>query len=162
MSYPYHRPRPGLLTFIGIVSLIWSSLTLIGSVVTALVLLLVGAGSWLLSPLAGAIGTLVVTLVVLWMAASSILSILLFNAGWKTLKDDPAGIRLHRLWAWISLALDVIGLLGSGGTAPNSWTGVVYAIAVLIITSSPEVMSYYGFDPRVKPPKQGMYPDDLV
>ena len=75
--------------------------------------------------MAGAVGTLLVTLVVLWLAASSILSILLFNAGWKTLRDDPAGIRVHRLWAWISLALDIIALIGSGGTAPNSWTGVV-------------------------------------
>jgi hypothetical protein len=161
MSLPHQRPRPGLLTFIGIVSLIWSSMTLVGSVVAAFLLLIVGAGSWFLGPLAGAVGTLVVTLVVLWMAASSILSILLFNAGWKTLKDDPAGIRLHRLWAWISLALDVIALIGSGGTAPNSWTGVAYAIAVLYITSSPEVLSYYGFDPRVKPPKPGVWTDDL-
>jgi hypothetical protein len=150
------------LTFIGIVSLIWSSLTLIGSVVMALVLLLVGAGSWFLSPMAGVVGTTLATLIIVWMAASSILSILLFNAGWKTLKDNPAGITLHRLWAWISLALDAIALLGSGGTAPNSWTGIVYAIAVLIITSSPEVTSYYSFDPRVKPPDAGTYPDDLI
>jgi hypothetical protein len=53
-------------------------------------------------------------------------------------------------------------LIGSAGTAPNSWTGVVYAIAVLYITSSPEVLSYYGFDPRVKPPKPGAYNDDLA
>jgi hypothetical protein len=142
------------------VSLIWSSMTLIGSVVTAILLLFVGAGSWFLGPLAGAVGTLVVTLVVIWMAASSILSILLFNAGWKTLKDDPAGIRLHRLWAWISLALDLIALIGSGGTAPNSWTGVGYAVAVLIITSSSDVIAYYGLDPRVKPPKPGVWTDD--
>src|SRR5438309_9960151 len=90
MSYPYHRPRPGLLTFIGIVSLIWSSLTLIGSVVTALILLLVGAGSWFLGPLAGAVGTLVVTLVVLWRAASPSLRLSLSNAGSQTLMDDPA------------------------------------------------------------------------
>ena len=162
MSSAYHRPRPGLLTLIGVVSLIWSSMTLIGSVVATFFLLLAGAGSWLLGPLAGAVGTAVVALVVAWMAASSILSILLFNAGWKTLKGDPAGIRLHRLWAWISLALDVIGLLGSGGTAPNSWTGVVYAIAVLYITSTPEVLSYYGFDPRARPPKPGVWNDELA
>src|SRR3954452_614149 len=102
------RPRPGLLTFIGIVSLIWSSMTLVGSVVMVFVLFLVGAGSWFLGPVAGAVGTLLVTLVCLWMVASSILSILLFQAGLKTLRDDPAGLRLHRLWAWISLALDVV------------------------------------------------------
>ncbi|WP_435006204.1 hypothetical protein P12x_003832 [Tundrisphaera lichenicola] len=160
--HPPRYSRPGLLTFIGIVSLIWSSVTLIGSVGAVLALLLVGAGSWLLGPLAGAVGTFVVVLAVLWLTASSFLSILLFLAGWKTIHDDPGGIHLHRLWAWISLALDAVALLASVGTAPNSWTGIAYAIGVLYVTSRPDVLAYYGFYPGTKPTGSGYGHDDLA
>ncbi len=165
LIHPTHdrlRPRPGLLTFIGVVSLIWSSMTLLGSVGAAVLFLVLGAGSWFFGLIAGAVGTVVAALVFLWLAASSILAILLFQAGWKTLKDDPDGIRLHRLWAWISLGLDIVGLLASGGTAPNSWTGILYAGAVLYITSQPEVLAYSGQVALAGPKEPGAWTDELA
>ncbi len=87
-----------------------------------------------------------------WMVVSSILSILLFQAGWKTLPRQPAGIRLHRLWAWISLTLDAVLLLLTGGTAAHSWAAILYAVGVLYVTGLPEVRAYHGFDgPGPKP-----------
>ncbi len=155
--------RPGILTVLGVVSLIWSATALVGLVVGALVLVAVGGGSWLLGPVAGAVGTLVGLLMFGWMVASSLLSILLFRAGWKTLRDDPDGIRLHRLWAWISLALDALLVLVSGGSAITSWAAVFYAVGVLYVTGSPEVRAYFGLDGRYeKPAKPRGWDHDLT
>jgi hypothetical protein len=156
------RQRPGILTFLGIVSLIWSTMTLVGTVVGVVLCLLVGAGSWFGGTVVGTIGTIVATLVLLWLVACSILSILLFKAGLDTLRDDPAGIHLHRLWAFISLALDLVGLMATGGMAANSWTGLIYAGAVLYLTNLPEVRAYYGVAPRAAPGKPPVWVDDMA
>src|SRR3954466_14551999 len=111
-SFP---PKPGILTFLGVVSLLWSVTTVLGVIVGIVVSLGLGAGSWLLGPVAGAFGSLLSLAVIAWLVLASLLSILLFQAGWRTLQGDPSGIALHRIWAWISLVLDALALLTTGG-----------------------------------------------
>ncbi|WP_435016854.1 hypothetical protein TA3x_004435 [Tundrisphaera sp. TA3] len=135
-------PKPGVLNLIGVISLLWSLTTVLGVVVGILVLIGLSAGSWLLGPVAGAVGSLLGVLGILWLIAASILSVMLFMAGWRTLQGDPSGIRLHRTWAWISLVLDAVGLLISGGLYVGSWWGVLYAVGVLYVTRTPEVLAY--------------------
>jgi hypothetical protein len=162
MKPTYRRTRPGLLTFIGVVSLIWSSLSLVGVAVGTILSLALGGGSWLGGPAVGAIGSAIALVVILWLVASSLLSILLFVAGLRTLRDDPSGLGLHRLWAWISLVLSVLTLLGSGRSS-SSWAGLAYAVTVLYVTGLPEVRAYvYGSLAHSKPGKPGHWDDDLA
>lgn len=135
-------PKPAILNVIGIISVLWSLTTVLGVFVGVLVLLGLGAGSWLLGPAAGAVGSLLGLLGILWLIGASILSVILFLAGWRTLWGDPSGVRLHRNWAWISLVLDAVGLLISGGLYVGSWWGVLYAVGVLYVTRTPEVLQY--------------------
>lgn len=135
-------PKPPILNVIGVISLVWSLTTVLGVFVGILVLLGLGAGSWLLGPVAGAVGSFFSLLGILWLVGASILSVILFLAGWRTLQGDPYGIRLHRGWAWISLILDALGLLISGGLHAGSWWGVLYAVGVLYVTRTPEVLGY--------------------
>ncbi len=138
-SFP---PKPGILTFIGVVSLLWSVTTVLGVLVGIVVSVGIGAGSWLLGPVAGAFGSLLGLAAIVWLLGASLLSILLFQAGWRTLQGDPSGIALHRVWAWISLVLDAFALLTTGGLHAGSWWGVVYAVGVLYATRLPEVQAY--------------------
>ena len=142
MEYAYLPPKPGVLKFIAVVSLLWSVTTFLAVVVGLVLVLALGAGSWLLGPAAGAVGSVLGILAILWLIGSSLLSLLLFFAGWKTWRGDPEGIRLHRLWAGISLVLDVLALLTTGGLHAGSWWGVVYAAGVLYATRMPEVLAY--------------------
>ncbi len=142
MSGDVSSSRPGILTFLGVVSLVWSSLSLVGVVLGIVLFAVFGMAGWLGGPVAGAVTMLIGALAILWMVASSFLSFLLARAGWRTLHDDPSGIRLHRTWAWISLALDAVGLLLSGGTLPNSWVGISYALLVLHVTNLHDVQLY--------------------
>ena len=149
----------------GVVSLIWSSLSLVGVVVGGILAFVLGTASWLGGPFVGAVGSAVALLAIGWMVVSSILSILLFQAGLKTLRDDPAGLRLHRLWAWINLALAVLGVLASGRSS-YSWAVLFYAVGVLYITGLSEVRAYYygGLDhgKPVKAGKPGGWDDDFA
>jgi hypothetical protein len=142
MFAPTYPPRPGVLTFIGVVSLLWSITTVLGVIVGIIVSIGIGAGSWLLGPIAGAFGSLLGLMAIVWLVGASLLSILLFQAGWRTLKGDPSGIALHRIWAWISLVLDALALLTTGGLHAGSWWGVIYAVGVLYATRLPEVEAY--------------------
>ena len=162
MKPTYRRNRPGLLTFIGIVSLIWASLSLIRVAIGTVLSLALGGGSWLGGPTVGAIGSSIALLVIFWLFVSSILSVLLFVAGLRTLRDDPSGISLHRLWAWISLILTVLSLLGSGRSS-SSWVSLAYAVTVLYVTGLPEVRAYvYGHFSHAKPGKPGSWDHDLA
>jgi hypothetical protein len=141
------RPyRPGVVTLLGVISLAWSSLTFLGAMFAILAAMLFGAGSWLLGPVAGAVGTVVGGLMVLLILAHSVLAILLFCGGWNTLVGAPSGRELLRLWAWISLVLDGLTLVVTGGLSPTSWWGLIYALAVIVVTDWPEVRAY--FEPR--------------
>ena len=139
---------------IGVVSLVWSSLSLIRLVAGGCSGSRIGAESWLGGPYTGIAGSVVALLAFAWLVASSILSILLFQAGLKTLRDDPAGVRLHRLWAWISLALALLGVLSSGRSS-YSWSTLFYAVGVLYVTGLPEIRAYYGEFGPGKPLKAG-------
>jgi hypothetical protein len=160
--HPYRtRPRPGLLTLIGVVSLIWSLLSLVGVAIAAVLSLVLGLGSWLGGPYVGLVGTVVALIAFLWMVASSILSILLFQAGLKTLRDDSAGVRLHRLWAWISLAIAVFTVLAPGRASSYSWFGLFYAVGVLYVTGLPEVRAYFGEIPLKRSGKPEAWDDEF-
>jgi hypothetical protein len=148
------QPRPALLSLIGGVSLVWSSLSLIRVVAGGVLSFVLGVASWLGGPHVGAVGSVVALIAFAWMIVSSILSILLFQAGLKTLRDDPAGVSLHRVWAWVSLALALLGVLASGRSS-YSWATLLYAVGVLYVTGLPEVRAFAGeFEPG-KPVKTG-------
>lgn len=148
------RTRPGLLTLIGIVSLVWASLSLFRVVAIGFVSVILGGASWMGGVHAGAIGTLIALILIALMVVSSGLSIILFLAGWKTLRDDPAGVRLHRIWAWISLALALISVATSGRSS-HPWIDLFYAVAVLYVTGLPEVRAYFNEARSSKPIKPG-------
>jgi hypothetical protein len=141
---PYEPVRPPILTTIAIVSLIWSGVTVIRVVLWCVLSLVLGMSSWLLGPAIGAMGTLLSLGVVGLMLASSLLSILLFAAAWHTFLGDPAGRDLHKLWAWLNIALDIVVLVFTLGLSPTSWCGLVYACAVLYVMDLPEVRAYFS------------------
>jgi len=156
MSARAFGPRPSVLTLIGWVSLIWSALSLAGVFVGIFLFAVVGAGSWLGGPVVGALGSLIGLVAIAWLVVGSCLSLFLLSAGWRTLADDPSGVDRHRTWAWISLVLDAVALLLSGGLWASSWWGVIYALFVLHATNRPEVHAYrFGVPIRLaagKPP----------
>ena len=137
------RRRPGLLTLLGVVSVALSALGMIRLIAGAVLFLFAGVASWLGGPQAGLIGGLIAGVMLVWLFAGSILSIVLFRAGVMTLRDDPAGVRLHRLWAWLSLGLAMLGVLASGRSS-YSWTILIYAVGVLYVTGRPVVRAYCG------------------
>ncbi len=155
-----NTPRPGVLTFIGYVSLIWSALSLVGVFAGVGLFAVIGAGSWLGGPIVGAVGSLVGVVAIVGLLVGSILSLLLFTAGWRTLRDDPSGVDLHRRWAWISLALDVVALILSGGLWASSWWGVAYALGVVYATGLPEVRAYCGERPFATAGKPAAWDDE--
>jgi hypothetical protein len=144
MGYPQMTRRPGSASFLGFVSVIYSGLALLGLVVGVLFVSLFGAAGWLLGPGIGVVASGFGALMIGMMALFSILSLLLCRAGFLTLADDPRGISLLRLWAWLRIGLDVLTLLFSGGAAITSWWGLAYAIVVLYVTSWPEIQIWYG------------------
>ncbi len=145
---PNPGPRPAIATFFGIVSLFWALSTLAGVLLGIGVFALIAAGSWLGGPIVGAVGSAVGVLGIGYFFLSSFLSFLLLSAGWKTLQGDPRGISQHRLWAWLSIILDALSLLGSGGLAANGYFGLIYAVAVLYYTTPREIESRWDADPR--------------
>jgi hypothetical protein len=160
-AYRFEPTRPGILTVITIISFLWSGLTVLRVILWAIFALLLGAGSWLLGPVVGAIGSLVGLASIVGMIALSVLSILLFSAALHTAKGDPTGRSLHQGWAWLTLILDGLALVVTGFLSPMAWWGLLYAIGVLYVMSQPEVRAY--FDRYLIPPgriKSGGYLDD--
>ena len=158
------QPRPALLSLIGGVSLLWSSLGLIRAVAGGVFSFVLGASSWLGGPYPGIAGSVVTLLAFAWMIASSVFTILLFQAGLKTLRDDPAGVRLHRIWAWISLALALLDVVASGRSS-YSWGTLLYAVGVLYVTGLPEVRALageFGHEKPIKAGKPSPWDDDLA
>jgi hypothetical protein len=136
-------PRPPTLTLVAIVSLLWSGITVIRVVLWSIFALFLGVGSWLLGPAVGAIGTLASMGVILLMILGSLLSVLLFLAAWHSFLGDPQGRELHRLWAWLNIALDLFAMVLTWGLSPASWFGLVYACFVLYVMELPEVQQYF-------------------
>jgi hypothetical protein len=133
------RTRPGLLTLIGVVSLIWASTRLFGVLFT----LFFNSASWAWGVQAGLDGIAIGALLLLGMIGSSGMSVLLGLAGWRTLKDDPASVQLHRIWGWISLALALLGALSSGRSV-YSWALLAYSVGVIYVVGRPEVRAWAG------------------
>ncbi len=147
---PAPGPRPAIATFFGVVSLIWAVATLGSVLIMLLVMSLIGAGSWLGGPVVGFLGTAISLLVAAYLIASSLMSFVLLWAGWLTLVGDPRGVPLLRFWAWISVGLDTLSLLMTGGISPG-WFGLAYAIAVLYYTSPREIEMRWATGPHHHP-----------
>jgi hypothetical protein len=89
------------------------------------------------------------------------LSIYLLVIGILTLRNSPAGAKLHKVYAWLKLLLAVTGagglfwlILGSGGTAPWAWVsgimvlviGIIYPIVLLLILPTKSMREWYSVE----------------
>ena len=146
-------PRPAIATFFGITSLVWAVVMLGWVLVVVAFAALIGFGGWLFGPVLGLAGTALGAIVALYCLLSSSMSFMLLWASWLILRGDPGGIKLLRLWAWISLIFDALTLLFSGGTAPTSWGALLYAFAVLYFTR-PEAIDFRGSVASGRSPNQ--------
>ena len=79
--------------------------------------------SWLGGPVVGALGLFAGIVIFAIAGLKSLLSLLLFAAGWKTLQGDPAGRAYHRLWAWMIVVLDVVNLVVHRRDGPDGLVG---------------------------------------
>jgi hypothetical protein len=136
--------KPGSITAIGLISLVWSVVSLLGF--GALTVAAVGLGTlgWLGGPALGAVGMALGMALILIAGLKSMLSLLLFFAAWRTLEGKPSGRSLHRSWAWTILFVDALDLLFTGGMDPTAWWGLGYAFTILFITDQPEVRAFFG------------------
>ena len=161
--YQNPGPRPSIATFFGITSLIWGIFMLGWVLVVIGFAILIGGGSWLGGPVLGLLGTAIGAIVALYCLLSSSMSFMLLWAGWLILRGDPGGIKLLRLWAWLSLIFDALTLLFSFGTAPTSWGALLYAVAVLYFTRTEEIDHRWTVDNGPSPyqgkPKFTVDPD---
>ena len=149
--YQNPGPRPTIATLFGVISLIWG-ISMLGWILVVIALaVLLGVGSWLGGPVLGLVGTAIGSIVALYCLLSSSMSFMLLWAGWLILQGDPGGIKLLRLWAWISLIFDALTLLFSGGTAPTSWGALIYAFAVLYFTRPDEIDHRWTVDSGPSP-----------
>ena len=161
--YENSGPRPAIATIFGITSLIWGIVMLGWVLVVIALAAVIGFGGWLFGPITGLAGTAIGSIIALYCLLSSSMSFMLLWAGWLILRGDPGGIKLLRLWAWISLIFDALTLLFSGGTAPTSWGALIYAFAVLYFTRPDEIDHRWTTDngpsPCVGKPKFTTDPD---
>jgi hypothetical protein len=147
MAYPVTRPRPAVLDVVILASFILSVLNVVWVGVLGLLVLMLGAGSWLAGPAIGLVGMTLAAVVLLILLAQSLLSVLLFLAAWKTWSGDPAGRSMHRAWAWIIVVLDLIDLTFTGGMEPGAWVRLVYAVFLLYVLNRDDVRRYFAGSP---------------
>lgn len=148
--------RPGILGLVTVASFILSVLNVIWVGVFALIALVIGGVSWLGGPIVGLAVTTVVAIVLLYVLAQSVLSLVLFAAAWKTWSGDPGGRSLHLIWAWIIVVLDVIDLVITGGMEPGAWVRLIYAGFVIWVMNRDDIRAYFDglalADPRAGKP----------
>ena len=147
MSEGVRRARPGLVTLLAAISILWSVASVIWFGVAILAALGVSALSWLGGPGVGVIATLIGFAVIAVTGLRSILSLILFYAGLKAWNGEPEGRSLHRTWAKITLVVDALDLLLTGGIDPTAWWGLAYAVGVLYVTDQPEARAYLAGPP---------------
>lgn len=158
--YPTPEPQPTIAKFFGVVSLFWALSTLGGVLLGMGLFLVIGVGGWLVNPIVGAVGSAIGVVAIGYLLLSSFLSFLLLSAGWKTLQGDPRGISQHRTWAWLSIVLDAVSLLVSGGIAANGYFGLIYAVAVLYFTTPREIHLRWEAQPAGSPYVKPTMPGD--
>lgn len=144
MGTPYEPKRPAVLTLVAVVSFLWSGLNVLLVILGMFFSLILGAGSWILGPAVGVVGSFIGMVVIVLIILSSLMSILLFMAALHTWQGDLAGRSLHRIWAFINVLISGLALLFSGGHARISWWGLVYALSVLYVMGLPEVVAYFN------------------
>lgn len=152
MGHPGTRPRPKVLDLVAIASFVMSVLNVVWVVVLGLVVLLLGAGSWLAGPVVGMVGLTIAGVVLAILIVQSILSLVLFAAAWKTWNGLPGGRSLHKTWAWVIVIIDLIDLAFTGGMEPGAWVRLVYAIFLIVVMNREDVRDYFD---RVSHAPQG-------
>lgn len=150
--------RPGVLNTVAIVSLLGSIVNVVWVVLLGVIVAFVGAASWLGGPVLGLPVTVVAGVLIVVLLAHSILSILLFIAGWKTWTGEPGGRPLHLAWAWIIVVIDVIDLVFTGGIDPGAWVRLIYAAIVILVMRRDDVRAY--FDRHRRGPATAYQRDD--
>ncbi len=135
--------RPGVLDIISVVSFALSILNVLWLVAVAVLLAAAGAASWLGGPVVGVLGTAIGLFLAIFLILQSILSIMLFNAATATWRGDPAGRSRHKLWAWLTIILDVIDLIFTWGLDPGAWFRLGYALFVLFAMNRGDVAAYF-------------------
>lgn len=143
MHDPTQTQRPGVLNLIAVVSFVLSGANVLWLIGVGLLMALAGALSWLGGPIVGAIGTAAVVVVLILIGAQFLLSILLFSAGWQTWKGRPGGRSRHKTWAWITVGLDLLTLLFTGGIDPGAWTRLIYAVVLIYVLDQREIRDYF-------------------
>lgn len=142
--------RPGILNTVALFSILLSVLNVVWVVVIGAVAAFAGVAGWLLGPVVGALGSLVAAVVILVLLLQSILSVLLFSAGWKTWGGAPGGRSLHLAWAWITVVLDLLDLAFTAGIDGGAWIRLIYAIGVIVVMNRDDVRAYFDRD-NVRP-----------
>ncbi|QDV36702.1 hypothetical protein [Tautonia plasticadhaerens] len=139
--------RPGILNAVALSSILLSFLNVVWIAVIAAVAAIAGVAGWLLGPVVGALGSLVAALVILVLVLQSILSVLLFAAGWKTWGGDPGGRPLHLAWAWTTVVLDLVDLAFTAGIDGGAWIRLIYAIGLIMVMNRDDVRAYFDHYP---------------
>ncbi|WZO99590.1 hypothetical protein EP7_001197 [Isosphaeraceae bacterium EP7] len=140
--------KPGSVTAIGLISLVWSLVSLVGFGALALAAIGLGTLSWLGGPVFGAVGLALGIVLIILAGLKSMLSLVLFFAAWRTLEGRPSGRSLHRVWAWTILVVDALDLIFTGGMDPTAWWGLGYAFTILFITDQPEARAFFDREQR--------------
>jgi hypothetical protein len=146
MNDRYWIHKPGSVTAIGLISLVWSLISLVGFGALALAAIGLSTLSWLGGPVFGVVGLALGMVLMILAGLKSMLSLLLFVAAWRTLEGRPSGRSLHRAWAWTILVVDALDLIFTGGMDPTAWWGLAYAFTVLFVTDQPEARAFFDRD----------------
>ncbi len=154
MQVSRSRPRPGILTVIGGLSLVWSiaSPLCVGLAFLWFAISMTGTPS--------KINMNVQCFLLGWFVASPTLSLVLFFAAWTMLNDDPRTLKLNRSWARISLTIDALVLVVLGmANVPGQLfmplgivlIDLIYASIVLYAAGLTKVRAYFGDVSQPKP-----------
>lgn len=147
----------GLLT---LVSFALSVLNVVWVAVVGLVVLVLGAGSWLAGPAVGMVGLTIAGFVLMLLVLQSLLSLLLFAAAWKTWAGEPAGRSLHKTWAWATILIDLVDLAFTGGMEPGAWVRLIYAVVLIAVMNRDDVRDYFDQARFLAPPPEKAFLDD--
>lgn len=139
--------RPGVLNLLALVSFVMSVLNVVWVFVVGLIVLVLGAGSWLAGPAVGMVGLTIAGFVLALLVLQSVLSLLLFFAAWKT-------------WAWATIVIDLVDLAFTGGMEPGAWVRLVYAIILIAVMNRDDVRDYFDQGRFLALPPEKAFLDD--
>lgn len=152
--------RPGVLNLLALVSFVMSVLNVVWVFVVGLIVLVLGAGSWLAGPAVGMVGLTIAGFVLALLVLQSVLSLLLFFAAWKTWAGESSGRSLHKTWAWATIVIDLVDLAFTGGMEPGAWVRLVYAIILIAVMNRDDVRDYFDQGRFLALPPEKAFLDD--